>query len=257
MKSTIIFACFVSIIYADPYSGPAWPTPESRHFPKKLPVSVPVPVVGLLTQVTQNLANNLVREAQTITELQLTNKRDLQSFLRATSGPAFNIQAKIGFIKKQGDEFWEHISNMLYNITWMFKLDIAKAIFTIEKQFQLVIGQPGIRSWLRKLRDHTRIGRNQGLAVFVRNRTKWEQLFGQVVAELEHLLQSSQFCQNPEAMQNRFNHIIRQFLWESADISRNLQNELKIVTDEFIKQMFKLAKYIYEAEIAALKYFVT
>lgn len=255
MRLSIVFFCCFAVVFADSYCGQSFPPPKSECISEVQPAPA-TPVTGLLTQLTQNLSNSLKAEFQQIKSMLLKNNNDLLTFIRETSGPAFNLQEKIEYIQKQSNLLWKYIVDTGYDLNWHFNLNINDDILTIEKQFRLVIEQPLVRSWLRDLRDHTRNGRNRAVAIIDGHRSKSEQLFLRFKTELENLVRS-EICQNTIELQKRFYRLVRQYFAELENIISGMEQEIGLNGVNFYQRLFELANNIYEAEMKSLKYFVS
>lgn len=252
MKYLVAIICVWAVASAELNFAPQSPPSE----PEVLPEPKPELVVGLLTQVFQKLSARLELTDRSIDELQHTNEQELLNFIRESGGPASNILAKIQFFQKQANDFWQFIVDVLGDLTWDLNQYYGEALSTIEKEFRLVINQPLVRSWLRKLRDLPRIGRNLALQAIQRRHDQFDRLVLQVTADLGNLVRS-ELCQNPDAFQERFYRIFRLSYAEYLDIISNMKNDIRLITLDFVDSILKLANKIYEVDVLASKYFVS
>lgn len=257
MKWLVVAICVLPIVFADPFCGPPFPLPEPECPPDSLPEPIiPVEVVGLYTEFGQNVTVRIAAVIQSINDLQAKNYQDLVDFIRETGGPGFNTCAKINFLRRQSDDFWQFIIDITGDLAWTDGIAYANYLAIIEKQFSLVINQPLVQSWMQELRQLSRLLRNQFLQAIQRRRAQWDELVAQISAQLSVLV-SNGLCRNPDDMQERFNRILRVSFAESVDIIKQLFNDLAILLKHITHRNNELTRRIYEVDILALKYFVS
>lgn len=252
-----VFVWVLVIHTAVPYCGFQLLPSQLECPPEVLPSSPsPVSVVGLFSQVIQKLIANSAISVQSLKDLKLKYDQDLIDYLSDNGGPGFNDCAKRQFYLRKTNKFWQAIVDITGDLTWLMQEDFEDALEIFVKQFNLIINQPAVRSWLRELRDVIRIGRNEVLQAINRRRSQWDELEQQVRQHVKQMVHID-LCQNADALQDRFNRVVHISLAKFSDIISKLKSDTETIIENIIQRAFKLANKIYEVEISALKYFVS
>lgn len=256
MKWLVVASCVLTVVFADPYCGLPFPQPEPECQPDLQPEPIPVEVVGLYTLLGQNVSNEIVAAFQSVNDLQAKNNQDFINFIRESGGPGFNYCAKVQFLRRQTEEFWQFINDITSDLFWNLEIEYRNYLEVIEKQFSLIINQPEVQTWMRELHQLIRSMRNQFLQAVRRRRAQWDQLVGEFSAQFSVLVPTG-LCQNPDEMQERFNRILRISFSESGNIIQQLFTDLGIFGKNAQIRDIELTNRIYEVEVLALKYFVS
>lgn len=216
----------------------------------------PVPVVGLITGIIIDLQVRSLDTVKLIEDLETQGHRELIDFIRRSGGPGANTCGTLQFLNRQLNKLWQSIQDVVFDLTWSLELRLREAYGLIEHEFRLVIDQPLVRSWIRELRDLTRIGRNLSVQSIQNRRLQLTQSVQQYINQLITLIQSGQ-CKNPDVVNERFYRILNVALAESSDIINQLKLDQSVITANLARRGLDLANNIYQVETLALKNLLT
>lgn len=252
LSVAFIMKCFVGFVYL-------WAAVSAVPWLPEVVVSEPkssAPTVGMLTSVVETLQADGVTVLKVIDDLQVKYNQELIAFIRSSGGPTVNHCAKTNFFVRQSNAFWTTLVDIIADVSWELHRKLFGAYGVIEREFHLVIDQSQVRSWLRELRDLSRIAQNWARDAVLKRRAQWNDLVEQYATQIAILLQSG-LCQNQDVLNERFYRIINIGLAESADVINQVKIDQAAITDNIIKRALKLADKIYQVEILALKNLVT
>lgn len=235
-----------TVASADPYCG----------VPAIQPVPVPVPVVGALTKFYVGVTPRLNVQKQRYAALLAKYNQDTVNSVRETGGPGFNNELKIQNFAKLTDDLWKNMVAIAEDFTYKDEAIYEGILAEMVKVYSLVIDQPQVRAWLRILRDLTRLCWNSSLQIFQQYRVKWDDLSDQIGDKLADLI-SANLCHNPNLVQERYYRIVSYGTQEYANIIQEMYEKIEKVKVDTATRGRVYFNKIYEAEIAALKYFVS
>lgn len=130
----------------------------------------PPPPVGALTQISLSLQAAAVSYVNQLDQIRATNFVLLDNYIRQNGGIGGDLDAIIAYAAPLAAGIWQFIYDSIEDLAWNNGRMIAQALADMERQFELVINQPLVRSWLRQLRQFSRIGENRSLAVLDNSR---------------------------------------------------------------------------------------
>lgn len=216
-------------------------------------VTSPAPI-GALTKIILDIQN--ATQAYDIEAHFQNNIVVSLNFIFENGGLNGDIVKDIAFGNQVNIAYWQQMEDNLNDISWIFGERLAQALDDIEREFALVINQPLVRSWLRQLRQLPRIGHNRGLELLARKRAEFFAGSSQYQKQIIEFMQNSK-CVDRQSLMQPFTQIGTTAVQNLKPIIDSMIKEQAQITSEIIQQGLALSNNIYQAEIAALWYFVS
>lgn len=241
MIAFVAFACFLAVVQSMPSGAPILVSPPARP-------------VGALTNIILGL--QIAGQAFDVDAIFQNNLQLVANHIQQGGGLQGDLDEYLAFVSQVETGFWQQIADNEEDLTWVFERQLAQAYADIEREFSLVINQPLVRSWLRQLRQIARIGLNRTLDMINQLRTQYLAVSDNFKKQALDLIRNSK-CGDSQSLQDRFNQIVAATTQQLLPILGTLKQQQAQITGEIILQGFALANNIYQAEIEALRYFVS
>lgn len=177
--------------------------------------------------------------------------------VRLGGGSFGNLQDYANLVREDRDILWTTVAHNMLDLSWEFRPVYDAAIDNIVREFRLVIDQPQVRSWLRELRDLRRTSVNEALQSVKIRHDQWWSLVQQYEMELIDLVNRGRCQQDPQRVEQSFERILKIAYDDVWQIFVQLKADNVKIMNDFVQRGYELTRKIYEAEVEALRYFVT
>lgn len=238
----IALACVVAIVNAN-------------HLALAQPHTNPE-IVGAFGHLVQAFTHRGIKVIANVDRLQHALGQRVFERFRLGGGILGNLQDYVNFVSQEHVIFWSAITNDILDLSWEFRKILVEAIKNLEREFHLVTGHPIVRDWLRELRDLSRTSVNESLRSIAIHHNQWWGLVQEYERELIALVNRGR-CQDHERVQQTVERRIKIAFAESWDIINHLKQANYEILVKYINRGYELTNKVYQAEIQALRYFVT
>lgn len=209
-----------------------------------------------ISSIAQTLFEEIAALGKRLDELTQIKFQQKNEYCIQCGGIAGDMDKCEAFGAVIAAEFWQYANDTIDDIYWTFARLLAQTLLHVEGEFSLVIHQPQVRSWLRHLRQMSRIGQNYALDAV----SKWQSVWIQLALPYQHRvdeLHRQAMSGSADVAQRKYDALSETLFQHLKDIIAALKMDLASNSNKSIRQANILLQCVYQVEIADLKYFIS